>query len=128
MCFGSELLKKKLTTIAKTSWAFSDVHVIDKHSTKVGCTYSTKVLFTNEKLFSMKTFIYGKFTCRHNYKTNLCSQIDLTTLSGKKPLIINMMSSKDPFYVSWSLIMFQWIKREQISRDGTWGNILLFNS
>ncbi len=59
MCFGSELLKRKLTTILKTSWAFLDVHVVDKHSTKVGCTYSTKVLFTNVKLFSMKTLYIG---------------------------------------------------------------------
>jgi hypothetical protein len=65
MCFGSKLLKRKLTTITKTSWAFLDVHVVDKHSTKVGCTYFTKVLFMNAKLFLMKTFLY------------------LTTLSGK---------------------------------------------
>ncbi len=124
MCFGFELLKRKLTTIVKTSWALLDVHVVDKHSTKVGCAYSSKVLFTNAKLFSMKTFKYGKFTFRHNCKTNLCNQIDLTTLRGKKPLITNMMSSKDPSYVSWSLKM----DKIYIYRNVTWGNILLFNS
>jgi hypothetical protein len=97
MCFCS--VEEKIN---KHNGSFLDVHVVDKHSTKVGCTYFTKVLFMNAKLFSMKIFQYGKFTFKHNWKTNLCNQIDLTTPSGKKPLITNMMSSKDPFYVSWS--------------------------
>jgi hypothetical protein len=50
--FELQPLNKKWPTTTKTSWALFDiqrleVHMFDKKLGKVGCTYSTKILFPN---------------------------------------------------------------------------------
>jgi hypothetical protein len=92
-------LEKKLTMIAKIAW----VHfVIQRSYVHVGNKHSTKVLFTNAlKTYLIKTFCLGKFTFKHNQRSNLWKQIDSTILNERKFLITNnMMPSSNPFYIS----------------------------
>ncbi len=98
MCFGSQLLEKKLTTITKTPWVHFDIQRLYVH---VGNKHSTKVLFTNAlKTHLIKAFYLGKFTFKHNQRFNLWKQIDSTILNERKFLIIdNVMPSKNPFYI-----------------------------
>ncbi len=92
MCFCSQLAKRKFTTTTKTSWLPFDiqrskVHVVVMHSTKASYTYFLKVLLNNVgRMSSMKTFLDGKFTLRHNRRANLCIQMDSTIVNGKKNL------------------------------------------
>jgi hypothetical protein len=49
----------------------------------------------NENLFTWEA--------RYNQKTNMWNQIDSINFSGNLPFLINnVMSSKNPFYLSWS--------------------------
>ncbi len=109
MCFCSQLAKRKFTTTTKTSWPPFDiqrskVHVVVMHFTKASYTYFLKVLLNNVgRMSSMKTFLDGKFTLRHNRRANLCNQMDSTILNGKKTLMTNdITSSKNLFWASWS--------------------------
>jgi len=128
-CFGSELMDRKLTTIAKTSWAPLDIHkskvqVAVKHSTKANCTNSVEVVFTKEgRTFLVKTFLDEKLTFGHNWKANLWNQTDSKVLNGKKLLIMNnITSSKNLFCISWSFR--KGCGEEKKPKNGAWGYLL----
>jgi hypothetical protein len=59
--------------------------VATRHFVKVGCTYFVKVLLTNaRRISSMKTFLDGEFTLRHNQKINLYNQTYSILVNGKE--------------------------------------------
>ncbi len=129
---GSQLVDKKLTTIAKTLWAPFNiqrlkVHVVDKNLAKANCTYTIKVYFINVKrTFSIKTFLHGKFTLGHNQRTNMWNQTFSLVLNDKIPLVTNNMISLVPFYVLWSFR--NGFKEEEKSCYGIHGFILPFSN
>jgi hypothetical protein len=123
MCFGFELLEKKLTTISKTPWVHFDTQRSYVH---VGNKHSTKVLFTNAlKTYLIKTFCLGTFAFKHNQRFNLWKQIYSTIFNERKFLIINnVMPSKNPFYILGFFEGFE----EGTFGNGNWGNILPFSN
>jgi len=65
--FGLLVGGQEINNHCKTLWAYltqkSKVNVVDKHLTKVGCTFVVKVFFTNvRKSYLVKSFFHGNFT------------------------------------------------------------------